>query len=231
MRRYAATASPSVSLACLATVATAQPKSSNSAAKMGIVRTGSGREGRWSVELYPVATSSRRRRSRPAGPARGANPEAARWTGRPTRSACVTSSSDVDLKDQIRRSHTVSRSSRLRSFPAAPRAASRGRLQERDVERVPPDACALFVVDGGSSTTAKDDSGASRIEKIPIFNGSMPPGDHTVQSPELPGQRLVRRLSRTSRGFKFEGEERALVHGRRGEDPLTSWRRRSRRVA
>ncbi len=41
---------------------------------------------------------------------------------------------------------------------------------------------ALFVVDGAVQYNRADDTGALADQKeIPIFSGSMPPGDHTVQ--------------------------------------------------
>ena len=42
---------------------------------------------------------------------------------------------------------------------------------------------ALFVLDGAVQYNKTDQSGAlSEQEEIPIFNGSIPPGDHTLQA-------------------------------------------------
>ena len=49
-------------------------------------------------------------------------------------------------------------------------------------QRLPRDARARSSSTAPSSTTSSDDTGALAEQKeIPIFSGSIPPGDHTVQ--------------------------------------------------
>jgi hypothetical protein len=87
-----------------------------------------------------------------------------------------------ELKDQIRRSHTrlaLLSDTILSGGAAGSRAEVLFKNEMSSAFRL---TRALFVVDGAVQYNRSDDSGALADQKeIPIFNGSMPPGDHTVQ--------------------------------------------------
>ena len=123
---------------------------------------------------------------RRAVPARAAIPAAPKpeMTGRrPTRFDCRDLEARVDeLKDQIRRSHTrlALLSDTIMSGGAA------GSRAEVDFDNEMSNAFrlvrALFVIDGTVQYNRQDETGALADQKnIPIFSGSVPPGDHTVQ--------------------------------------------------
>jgi hypothetical protein len=87
-----------------------------------------------------------------------------------------------ELKDQIRRSHTrlaLLSDTILSGGAAGSRAEVTFKNEMSSAFRL---TRALFVVDGAVQYNRQDESGALADQKeIPIFNGSMPPGDHTVQ--------------------------------------------------
>jgi hypothetical protein len=87
-----------------------------------------------------------------------------------------------ELKDQIRRSHTrlALLSDTILSGGAA---GSRSEVVfHNEMSSAFRLSRAVFVVDGAVQYNKQDDTGALADQKeIPIFNGSMPPGDHTVQ--------------------------------------------------
>jgi hypothetical protein len=87
-----------------------------------------------------------------------------------------------ELKDQIRRSHTrlaLLSDTILSGGAAGSRAEVLFRNEMSSAFRL---VRALFVVDGAIQYNRQDDTGALADQKeIPVFNGSMPPGDHTVQ--------------------------------------------------
>jgi hypothetical protein len=87
-----------------------------------------------------------------------------------------------ELKDQIRRSHTrlaLLSDTILSGGAAGSRAEVVFRNEMSSAFRL---VRALFVVDGAIQYNRQDDTGALADQKeIPVFNGSMPPGDHTVQ--------------------------------------------------
>ncbi len=87
-----------------------------------------------------------------------------------------------ELKDQIRRSHTrlaLLSDTILSGGAAGSRAEVIFKNEMSSAFRL---TRALFVVDGAVQYNRQDDTGALADQKeIPIFNGSMPPGDHTVQ--------------------------------------------------
>jgi hypothetical protein len=87
-----------------------------------------------------------------------------------------------ELKDQIRRSHTrlALLSDTILSGGAA---GSRSEVVfHNEMSSAFRLTRAVFVVDGAVQYNKQDDTGALADQKeIPIFNGSMPPGDHTVQ--------------------------------------------------
>ena len=87
-----------------------------------------------------------------------------------------------ELKDQIRRSHTrlaLLSDTILAGGAAGSRAEVVFKNEMSSAFRL---TRALFVVDGAVQYNRQDDTGALADQKeIPIFNGSMPPGDHTVQ--------------------------------------------------
>jgi hypothetical protein len=87
-----------------------------------------------------------------------------------------------ELKDQIRRSHTrlaLLSDTILSGGAAGSRAEVLFRNEMSSAFRL---TRALFVVDGAVQYNRADDTGALADQKeIPIFSGSIPPGDHTVQ--------------------------------------------------
>jgi hypothetical protein len=87
-----------------------------------------------------------------------------------------------ELKEQIRRSHT--RLSLLTdTILSGGLAGSRSEVVfQNDMSSAFKLVRALFVLDGAVQYNKSDDSGALAEQKeIPIFSGSIPPGDHTVQ--------------------------------------------------
>jgi len=87
-----------------------------------------------------------------------------------------------ELKEQIRRSHTrlsLLSDTILSGGGSGSRAVVRFKNDLSDAFRV---TRALFVLDGAVQYNKTDQSGAlSDQDEIPIFNGSIPPGDHTLQ--------------------------------------------------
>jgi hypothetical protein len=87
-----------------------------------------------------------------------------------------------ELKEQIRRSHT--RLSLLTdTILSGGVAGSRADIQfQNDMSSAFRLTRALFVLDGAVQYNKSDDSGAlAEQAQIPIFSGSIPPGDHTLQ--------------------------------------------------
>jgi hypothetical protein len=87
-----------------------------------------------------------------------------------------------DLKDQIRRSHT--RLSLLSdTIMNGGLAGSRADIVfQNEMSSAFRLIEALFVVDGAVQYNRRDDSGALGEQKeIPVYSGSIPPGDHSVQ--------------------------------------------------
>ncbi len=87
-----------------------------------------------------------------------------------------------ELKEQIRRSHTrlsLLSDTILSGGGAGSRSVIRFKNELSDAFLV---TRALFVLDGAVQYNKADQSGAlSDQPEIPIFNGSIPPGDHTLQ--------------------------------------------------
>ncbi len=87
-----------------------------------------------------------------------------------------------ELKDQIRRSHTrlALLSDTILSGGAA---GSRSEVAfQNEMSSAFRLTKALFVIDGTVQYNRADDTGALADQKeIPVFSGSIPPGDHTVQ--------------------------------------------------
>ena len=87
-----------------------------------------------------------------------------------------------ELKEQIRRSHTrlsLLSDTILSGGGSGSRAIIRFKNDLSDAYRI---TRALFVLDGAVQYNKTDQSGAlSDQDEIPIFNGSIPPGDHTLQ--------------------------------------------------
>jgi hypothetical protein len=87
-----------------------------------------------------------------------------------------------ELKDQIRRSHT--RLALLSdTILGGGAAGSRAEVQFKDeMSSAFLLTQALFVIDNQVQYNKQDDSGALADQKeIPIYTGSVPPGDHTIQ--------------------------------------------------
>jgi hypothetical protein len=87
-----------------------------------------------------------------------------------------------ELKEQIRRSHTrlsLLSDTILSGGGAGSRASIKFSNELSSAFRV---TRALFVLDGAVQYNKTDQSGALADQaEIPIFSGSIPPGDHTVQ--------------------------------------------------
>lgn len=87
-----------------------------------------------------------------------------------------------ELKEQIRRSHTrlsLLSDTILSGGGSGSRSVIKFNNDLSDAFRV---TRALFVLDGAVQYNKTDQSGAlSDQDEIPIFNGSIPPGDHTLQ--------------------------------------------------
>jgi hypothetical protein len=87
-----------------------------------------------------------------------------------------------ELKEQIRRSHT--RLSLLTdTILSGGLAGSRAEVSfQNEMSAAFRLVRALFVLDGAVQYNKSDDTGALAEQKeIPIFSGSIPPGDHTLQ--------------------------------------------------
>lgn len=87
-----------------------------------------------------------------------------------------------ELKDQIRRSHT--RLALLSdTIIGGGAAGSRSEVEyKNEMSSAFQLTRALFVIDGQVQYNRQDDSGALADQKdIPIYSGSVPPGDHTIQ--------------------------------------------------
>lgn len=87
-----------------------------------------------------------------------------------------------ELKEQIRRSHT--RLSLLSdSILSGGVGGARAEITfVNDMSNVFQLTRALFLLDGAVQNNKQDETGALAEQKeIPVFNGSIPPGDHTLQ--------------------------------------------------
>jgi len=109
-----------------------------------------------------------------------------------------------ELKDQIRRSHT-----RLAMISdtiiGGGAAGSRAEVEFKDeMSSAFLLTHALFVIDSQVQYNKADDSGALAEQKeIPIYTGSVPPGDHTIQV-ALTFQGNGYGVFSYLRGYKFE---------------------------
>jgi hypothetical protein len=109
-----------------------------------------------------------------------------------------------ELKDQIRRSHT--RLALLSDVIVGGGAAgSRSEVEFRnEMSSAFQLTRALFVIDGQVQYNRTDDGGALADQKeIPIYSGSVPPGDHTIQV-ALTFQGNGYGVFSYLRGYKFE---------------------------
>ena len=128
----------------------------------------------------PLLRSPGLRLRRP-GPRR--RPPRRRWTG-PTYAVRLRDLEQKidELKEQIRRSHTrhlLLSDTILSGGGAGSRAGIKFNNELSSAFRV---TRALFVLDGAVQYNKTDQSGALADQaEIPIFSGSIPPGDHTVQ--------------------------------------------------
>lgn len=182
MRRHAVGAFLSVGFLCvLASVATAQPKASasDSGKDGGASAPVAATSAKAASSSTPTAASSSDAGAGPAVPI----PDKPAMDGATYAVRLRDLEQRVDeLKDQIRRSHTrlALLSDTIISGGAA---GSRAEVTfHNEMSSAFKLVRALFVVDGAVQYNKQDDSGALAEQKeIPIFNGSMPPGDHTVQ--------------------------------------------------
>jgi hypothetical protein len=109
-----------------------------------------------------------------------------------------------ELKDQIRRSHT--RLALLSdTIIGGGAAGSRAQVEfKNEMSSAFLLTQALFVIDGQVQYNRTDDSGALADQKdIPIYTGSVPPGDHTIQV-GLTFQGNGYGVFSYLRGYKFE---------------------------
>jgi hypothetical protein len=109
-----------------------------------------------------------------------------------------------ELKDQIRRSHT--RLALLSdTIIGGGAAGSRAQVEfKNEMSSAFLLTQALFVIDGQVQYNRSDDSGALADQKdIPIYTGSVPPGDHTIQV-GLTFQGNGYGVFSYLRGYKFE---------------------------
>ena len=109
-----------------------------------------------------------------------------------------------ELKDQIRRSHT--RLALLSdTIVGGGAAGSRAEVEfENEMSNAFELTRALFVIDGQVQYNRQDDTGALADQKdIPIYSGSVPPGDHTIQV-ALTFQGNGYGVFSYLRGYKFE---------------------------
>jgi hypothetical protein len=109
-----------------------------------------------------------------------------------------------ELKGQIRRSHT--RLALLSdTIMGGGAAGSRAEVEfHNEMSNAFVLTRALFVMDGQIQYNRQDDSGALGDQKtIPIYTGSMPPGDHTIQL-SLTFQGNGFGVFSYLRGYKFE---------------------------
>jgi hypothetical protein len=109
-----------------------------------------------------------------------------------------------ELKDQVRRSHT--RLALLSdTIIGGGAAGSRSEVEfKNEMSSAFQMTHALFVIDGQVQYNRGDDSGALADQKdIPIYSGSVPPGDHTIQV-ALTFQGNGYGVFSYLRGYKFE---------------------------
>ena len=109
-----------------------------------------------------------------------------------------------ELKDQIRRSHT--RLALLSdTIIGGGAAGSRAEVEfQNEMSNAFELTRALFVIDGQVQYNHQDESGALADQKdIPIYTGTMPPGDHTIQV-ALTFQGNGYGVFSYLRGYKFE---------------------------
>ena len=109
-----------------------------------------------------------------------------------------------ELKDQIRRSHT--RLALLSdTIIGGGAAGSRSEVEfKNEMSSAFQLTKALFVIDGQVQYNRADDGGALADQKeIPIYSGSVPPGDHTIQV-ALTFQGNGYGVFSYLRGYKFE---------------------------
>lgn len=87
-----------------------------------------------------------------------------------------------ELKDQIRRTHTKLSLLSDAVLSAGSTGARAEVVLKNEMSSAFKLVRALFVIDGAVQYNKSDDTGALAEQKeIPIYNGSVPPGDHTVQ--------------------------------------------------
>ncbi len=109
-----------------------------------------------------------------------------------------------ELKDQIRRSHT--RLALLSdTIVGGGAAGSRAEVEfANEMSNAFELTRALFVIDGQVQYNRQDDTGALADQKdIPIYTGTVPPGDHTIQV-ALTFQGNGYGVFSYLRGYKFE---------------------------
>jgi len=131
-----------------------------------------------------------------------------------------------ELKEQIRRSHT--RLSLLSdTILSGGVGGARAEIKfTNDMSSAFKLTRALFVLDGAVQYNKQDDTGAlSEQKEIPIFSGSIPPGDHTLQVlVQLRGHGYG--VFSYLRGYKFEvkgSHSFTITEGKTIELEAVSW--------
>lgn len=170
-----------------------------------------------SASAAPVASGAAAASATPAASGSAATPAASGSAATPAPSASsgmdgatyAVRLRDLDarvdeLKDQIRRSHTrlALLSDTILSGGAA---GSRSEISfHNEMSSAFRLTKALFVLDGAVQYNRADDTGALADQKeIPVFTGSVPPGDHTV-SVMLTFQGNGYGIFTYLKGYKFE---------------------------
>lgn len=131
-----------------------------------------------------------------------------------------------ELKEQIRRSHTrlsLLSDTILGGGIGGARAEIRFRNEMSSAFHL---TRALFVLDGAVQYNKQDDTGALAAQtEIPIFSGSIPPGDHTLQVLiQLRGHGYG--VFSYLRGYKFEVKSShafTVTEGKTIELEVTAW--------
>lgn len=131
-----------------------------------------------------------------------------------------------ELKEQIRRSHTrlsLLSDTILGGGVGGARAEIRFRNEMSSAFHL---TRALFVLDGAVQYNKQDDTGALAAQtEIPIFSGSIPPGDHTLQVLiQLRGHGYG--VFSYLRGYKFEVKSShafTVTEGKTIELEVTAW--------
>jgi hypothetical protein len=193
-------------------LAQAQPKAAPTSA--GVSASASPRNASGSQASAPSPASAPATGQTAAATSAPAGPVSVDMTAKPADSSMTGATYAVrlrdleqrvdELKDQIRRSHT--RLALLSdTILGGGAAGSRAEVSFKDeMSSAFLLTRALFVIDNQAQYNKQDDTGALAEQKeIPIYTGSVPPGDHTIQV-ALTFQGNGYGVFSYLRGYKFE---------------------------